>query len=82
MRALESFPEVPVTNHVVTACQSFNFQLGMGSLYFAHTWGFVLMNGMTFPVIMLFFGLPLRLYDVCQFCGKGMESGVGVRVGC
>eukprot|EP00750_Incisomonas_marina_P003811 INCI13414.6.p1 GENE.INCI13414.6~~INCI13414.6.p1 ORF type:complete len:912 (-),score=120.58 INCI13414.6:2319-5054(-) len=65
MRALESFPEVPVTNHVVTACQSFNFQLGMGSLYFAHTWGFVLMNGMTFPVIMLFFGLPLRLYLVC-----------------
>jgi len=45
----------------VSACQSFNFQLGMGSLYFDHTWGFVLMNGMTLPVILMFLGFPFRL---------------------
>ena len=45
----------------VTACQSFNYQLGLGSLFFMHQWGFVLMNGMTLPVILMFLALPVRL---------------------
>ena len=47
---------------VVTACQSLLFELGIGALDYATTWGFGILNGLTMPVVLLLLGFPMRLF--------------------
>jgi len=38
--------------------------LGIGCLKWAHSWGYLLLNSMTLPVLTLFLALPVRLYVI------------------
>ena len=54
-----AFPAL--ANGQVTACQSFNFQIGLGSLVFANAWGVTVLNGVTVPVTLMFLAFPFRM---------------------
>jgi hypothetical protein len=65
-------PQEISSTKAVNICDSFYFQLGLSSLKWAHSWGFLLLDATTLPILLMCLAIPFRLYlmtVLIPFCG-------------